>query len=193
MIPTKPAADELPVEHWFAPDGFALRLVRRKARRLARCAGFTAADREDIEQELLLKLWEARDRFDPQLSHPHAFITTVVERAAASILRAQKAHKRGNQVAHTSLDEVACCHQDDPGGAVLAPCTPSHQAAVDLACDVSELLSRLPSQLREVAELLASHSKRRIAKRLGISRRTLDRRIDALRSHFAAAGLDEIS
>jgi hypothetical protein len=26
----------------------------------------------------------------------------------------------------------------------------------------------------------------------GISRRTLDRRIDALRAHFAAAGLDEI-
>jgi FixJ family two-component response regulator len=63
---------------------------------------------------------------------------------------------------------------------------------VDLACDVSELLSRLPSQLREVAELLGSHPKRQIASQLGISRRTLDRRIDALRAHFAAAGLDEI-
>jgi DNA-directed RNA polymerase specialized sigma24 family protein len=53
---------------------------------------------EDIEQELLLRLWEAKDSFDPQLSHPRGFITTVVERAAATMLWNQKAHKRGSQV-----------------------------------------------------------------------------------------------
>jgi len=176
---------------------FAIRTIRRKARRLVRCAGFTAADREDLEQELMLKVWEALEKFDPDLSHPHAFVATVVERAAATILRSQKALKRGNHLGHCSLGLAAFSEdcQDGPAdaAAIELTSTPSHEAPVDLAHDVVEVLSQLRRELREVAERLGSRSKRQIAKELGISRSTLDRRIDALREQFIAASLDGIS
>jgi DNA-directed RNA polymerase specialized sigma24 family protein len=183
-------------EHSLVSDGFALRLIHRKARRLARCPGFTAADQDDLEQELKLKVWEARDKFDSRRSHRHAFVATVVERAAATLARDRRAIKRGNHLVHLSLSMDALSEHGqeslDAAGDDVA-CTPSRETEIDLACDVAELVSQLPCGLREVADLLGNHSKRRIATALGISRRALDRRINALRACFVAAGLERIS
>jgi RNA polymerase sigma factor (sigma-70 family) len=197
MIGCQPAAALMPTGACEAEQvgKFAMRLIRRKARRLTHCPGFTMADREDLEQELLLKVWEAAGRFDPRRSHPHAFVATVVERAAATLARDQKAVKRGHHLAHCSLG-APTCSADDPR---LAPETsPSHFASLpayemDLALtnDLGEVLSRLPHELREVAEQLGTGSKRSIARTLGISRRVLEQRIDALRTHFVTAGLEE--
>jgi RNA polymerase sigma factor (sigma-70 family) len=174
-----------------------LRLVRRKAWRLARCRGFSLADREDIEQELLVKVWEASGKFDPELSRPEAFIATVVERAATTLARAQKAVKRGHHLArhpfgamHIDVDEGK-----SPTGAVQRDpaATPSREADLDLASDLAQVLAGLPDELREVASRLGDGSKRAVARTLGISRRALEQRIAALRAHLLAAGLGEFS
>jgi RNA polymerase sigma factor (sigma-70 family) len=175
---------------------FTMRLIRRKARRLARCPGFTISDRGDIEQELLLKVWEAAGRFDPRRSHAHAFVATVVERAAATLARDRKAVKRGNHLTRCSLG-ARTCSEDEPG--LVAETVPSHLASlptyemdVALTNHLVEVLCRLPDELRELAEHLGEGSKRPIARTLGISRCVLKQRIDALRTHFVAAGLKEI-
>jgi RNA polymerase sigma factor (sigma-70 family) len=180
----------------FLCEAFALRLIRRKVRRLARCPGFTAADRDDLEQELMLKVWEARNRYDSRRSHPHAFVATVVERAAATLVRDRKAVKRGNHLVHCSFGTDAVCDSGQEHLAVAdgdIASTPSRETQIDLAHDVAELISRLPRELREVAELLSSRSKRGIARQLGISRSALDRRLEQLRAHFVAGGVDGIS
>lgn len=171
---------------------FTIRLIRRKVRRLVRCTGFSAADREDLQQELLVKVWEASDKFDPQRSHPNAYVATVVERAAATLARDQKAVKRGNHVAHCRLGVPSFGEHEHELVAEDLASAPSQEADSDLASDVAEVLSHLPEELREVAERLGGGSKRAIARSLGISRRVLDRRIDALRDYFIAAGLDGI-
>ena len=83
-------------------DAFAARLIRRKARQLVGRAGFTRSDRDDIEQELALKLLKQLSAFDPGEAHWHVFVTTVVERYAASLLRDKRAEKRDHRRA-TSL------------------------------------------------------------------------------------------
>lgn len=75
-------------------DDFAARLIRFKARQLVGRAGFTRSDVDDIEQELILKLLKHRGAFDPAQSHWHAFVTTIVERHAATILRDKRMEKR---------------------------------------------------------------------------------------------------
>ena len=46
-------------------QGFARSIIRRKARTITYCDGFTAQDRYDIEQELRLRLNESLTQFDP--------------------------------------------------------------------------------------------------------------------------------
>jgi RNA polymerase sigma factor (sigma-70 family) len=174
---------------------FTQRLVRRKACRLIRCRGFSVADREDIEQELLIKVWEASRKFDPQVSCPEAFIVTVVERAAATLARAQKAVKRGRHWARHPFDTTHVDSDDGKSGADGVQhgptVAPAREIDFDLANDLADILSDLPDELREVAAQLGDGSKRAAAKRLHISRRVLDQRISALRAHLVAAGLTE--
>ena len=65
--------------------GFARAIIRRKARFIARCDGFTEKDLQDIEQELRLFLVQSLDQYDPGQGHINVFITTVVERAKAKM------------------------------------------------------------------------------------------------------------
>ena len=58
---------------------FARGIIRRKARLLVGRAGFSRDDREDIEQELLLRLLQSIPLLDPNRGHPNVFITTIVD------------------------------------------------------------------------------------------------------------------
>ena len=78
-------------------DQFTARLIRRKAHQLVGRAGFTRSDREDIEQELRLKILKHFSSYDPQQGHRHAFVTAVVERHAANLLRNKQAEKRDHR------------------------------------------------------------------------------------------------
>ena len=176
-----------------ALNEFTTSLIHRKVRRLVHCRGFGAADREDLEQELWVRVWEASARFDPQRSHPNAYVSTVVERAAATLARDQKAVKRGNYMARRPLAVPTVRDDNHERAAEHLASTPSHEAVCDLVSDVAGVLMHLPEELREVASRLGNDSKRSIARSLGISRRLLNRRIDALRDYFIAAGLDEDS
>src|SRR5262249_7843035 len=69
---------------------FARGIIRRKVRLLVSRAGFTKQDRQDLEQELVLRLLQSLDLFDPEQAHPNVFITTVIERAVAMILRERR-------------------------------------------------------------------------------------------------------
>jgi len=72
----------------------AVLLVRSKARQLVGRYGFTASDREDIEQELMLDLLQRLPRFDPSRAKRKTFINRVVDNAVASLVKRQKAEKR---------------------------------------------------------------------------------------------------
>jgi RNA polymerase sigma-70 factor (ECF subfamily) len=182
-------------------DDFAARLIRFKARQLVGRAGFTRSDVDDIEQELVLKLLKHRGAFDPDQSHWHAFVTTIVERHAATILRDKRMEKRDFTRA-TSLHVIV----DDPinGPSELAATIgrreldarlglatrPEHDF-LELVQDLATVMADLPPTWRNVCERLKSASVSKVARDLGVPRTTLSCLLRRLRRRFEPAGLGE--
>jgi RNA polymerase sigma-70 factor (ECF subfamily) len=166
--------------------GFAHSLIRRKARAIADRGGFTAQDRYDIEQELRLRLKESLAQFDPAQAHINAFITTVVERAAISIMRERWARKRdwtGTQSLEVPTERGNVNALPDPrsGG--------RDARRRDIAIDLEDVLAALPEELRALALQLKERSVRQIAAELNVPRTTLYTLIRRLRHAFEKAGL----
>jgi RNA polymerase sigma-70 factor (ECF subfamily) len=166
-------------------DRFARGIIRRKVRLLVGRAGFTRQDRDDLEQELVLRLLQSLDLFDPEQAHPNVFITTVIERAVAMILRERRAKKRDSGVVR-SLDQAKA-----KDGSSAEPADPrgGGQDRFDLASDLAEVFARLPEELRDLAERLKSQSLSQAARDLGVPRTTLQRQVQRLRQSFEDAGL----
>jgi DNA-directed RNA polymerase specialized sigma24 family protein len=166
-------------------QGFARAIVRRKARRPVGRAGFTAQDVRDFEQELHLRLLQSLPRFDPDQAHINVFVTTVVERSVAMLLRKRRAKKRVAVV--RSLDAPAA------DGGPAEP--PDHRDGgrgaerFDLAYDLAEVLRVLPAGLRDLAERLKVQTVSQAARDLNVPRTTLLRQVERLRRYFEDAGL----
>ena len=86
-------------------DLSAAGLIRFKARQLVGKAGFTASDREDIEQELILDLLRRLPKYDPKRAQRNTFIARVVEHRVATLIAAQKAGIRDYWRCRCSLND----------------------------------------------------------------------------------------
>lgn len=182
-------------------DDFVTRLIRRKARQLVGRAGFSRSDADDIEQELVLKLLKQRQSFNATQSHWYAFVTTVIERHVATIIRDKRAEKRDSS-SMTSLQSIV---HDPING-------PSHLAATigqreidnrlglkrrsdadcqELAQDTAKVLASLPPAWRDICERLKRSSISTVARELGMPRTTLCYRLRRLREHLRLADLGD--
>jgi len=139
---------------------YAWRCIRRKAAWMAARPGFTRFDREDIEQELALRLWQSLGNFDPTKGNSGAFIATVLRRVGNSLLRRRCSRRRGAGRVHWTLDRL--CQSDhgqlageDLFARLSTPASP-HEVAFDVAHDVAVVLEQLPSDLRDLANQLQS-------------------------------------
>lgn len=176
-------------------NNYATRLIRFKARQLARRPGFTQSDRVDIEQELRADLLERLPRFDESKARLNTFISRIIERKVISIVRYRTAEKRSPDREECSLnDEV----RDADGRLVDRHQTTPEAASVwqrlhDLTRDVSDLRGRLESDLhRRVMDALGRGGTiNSVANELGIPRRAVQRCIAKLREVFEDAGLRE--
>ena len=166
-------------------DKFTKGIICRKVKQLVGRAGFSRQDREDLEQELILRLLQSLHLFDPDQAHQNVFVTTVVERAVAMIVRERLAKKRNGGTVQ-SLD-----HAHEKAGDSTEPVDPrrSHEEQIDLATDLAEVLAKLPNDLRAQAERLKRQSLSQAARDLGVPRSTLQRQVQRLRQCFEDAGL----
>ncbi len=166
-------------------DKFTKGIIRRKTRQLVGRAGFTSQDREYLEQELILRLLQGLHLFDTEQAHRNVFVTTVIERAVAMILRERLAKKRDGGTVQ-SLDQAR-----ENAGDSTEPVDPrrSHEEQIDLATDLAEALANLPDDLRDLAERLKHQSLSQAARDLGVPRSTLQRQVQRLRRCFEDAGL----
>lgn len=181
-------------------DQFTARLIRRKARQLVGRAGFTRSDREDIEQELRLKLLKHFSSYDPQQGHRHAFVTAVVERHAANLLRDRQAEKRDHRRV-CSLNVVIADEEDEGPvelgdtigrrelDARLGRSLRDQQELAELVLDMADVIAGLTPELRDLAERLKADSASQVARDLGVPRTTLNGTIQKLRQRFEGAGL----
>jgi RNA polymerase sigma-70 factor (ECF subfamily) len=176
------------------------RLIRRTATRLARGAGFTDADREDIGQELALEFIQRRADHDAERGSPSAFAAGVVRQRVVDILRERRAHRRGGGKGVLSLhDEVTNGDggRTERGDALdeadgrRRPGTHSRSdlELCELRLDVEAVLSRLPERLRRLCELLKHMTLAEASRHTGVPRATLYEDLVTLRGIFVASGV----
>ena len=181
-------------------DPYAARLIKYKARKLVGKAGFTASDREDIEQELTLDLLRRLPKYNPKRAQLNTFIARVVEHRLASLIEAQKAGIRDYRRCRCSLNE---CFEDADGRSVERVDTfdqedyllrtggqsrPSEELSA-LAIDVAAVLETLPPELRELCRRLKAETVTEISRDTGVPRGTIYESIKKLREIFKDAGL----
>jgi hypothetical protein len=141
-------------------------IVRRKVRQLIGCYGFHAQDRESLEQELLTRILQGLKSFDPAQAHRNAFVTTIVERRVATIVRDKRAEKRD----HRRISSLNVMIGDGEKNRTELSATigqPAYDARrcresrsdgdfSELSSDIAELLAHLPGELQQLAHRLRS-------------------------------------
>lgn len=170
---------------------YAHDLIKNKARQIIGKAGFTKSDCGDIEQELAMDLLTRLENYDPSKSKRSTFMARVVDHRIATLIEERRAGCRDWRLCQESLDDPAWREDDD--GAPRGDRYPDPSAAdgndIALTLDLQAALNALPSDLRELWDLLLNTNMHRIAQDTGIPRTTLYYRLKRLRDALSAAGL----
>ncbi|MDZ4852129.1 MAG: sigma-70 family RNA polymerase sigma factor [Pirellulaceae bacterium] len=182
-------------------DPFTRKLVTRKAKQIARNAQFTLADAEDIEQDIFLRILQSWPSYQPEHSHRNRFITTVVERYAASLLRNRSADKRDDsetcslsslvEVADVGLVEMSATISDHELDARLGRKRRDESELTELRADIEQVVASLPLEWQRVLELRKTYKFSEISQITGISRTTIRTWLRQIRAKFEAMGIKE--
>ncbi len=183
-------------------DPYAIRLIKYKARMLVGKAGFTASDREDLEQELILDLLHRLPRYDRNRARRSTFIARVVEHKIANLIKAQKAGIRDYRRCRCSLNDrfededgrsierIDTLDQEHSGTHTGTQSGPSDELRC-LAIDMGYVLETLPPELRDLCQRLAKETVTEISCSTGLPRGTIYESIKRLRKIFRDAGLKD--
>ena len=178
-------------------DPYAAGLIRFKARQLVGQAGFTASDREDIEQELILDLLRRLPKYDPKRAQRNTFIARV-----ATLIEAQKAGIRDYRRCRCSLNDrfedkdgrsverAETFDQEDYLLRTGAQSRPSDELSA-LSIDVTAVLEGLPPKLRNLCRRLKDETVTEISRGTCVPRGTIYESIKKLREIFEDAGLKD--
>jgi RNA polymerase sigma-70 factor (ECF subfamily) len=165
-------------------QGFVRALVRRKAGQLVGVAGYGRQDVPDLGQELCLRLLQSLSRFDPARGRIEAFVTIVLERTVARLVRDRRTKKR-YAPGSRSLDAPDA----EADGLLPEDYRQAGDDARDLRADLDQVLEPLPPEQRDLARRLMERTIADVARDLGVPRSTLMRRVGHLRRHLEDAGL----
>ncbi len=182
-------------------DRFTRGIVRRKVRQLIGRAGFTKQDREVLEHDFYARVLQGMRSFDSSIAHRNKFVTAIVERYVANILRDKRAEKRDYRRVNTlhvmvdigedeEVDLAQMISQRDLN-AQRHRYPRSEEELARLAQDLTEVMSKLPDELRDLAERLKMQTRSEIARDMGIPRTSLGELIRRLRRRFEDAGLKD--
>jgi RNA polymerase sigma-70 factor (ECF subfamily) len=181
-------------------DENAVKLIRHKARQLVGRAGLVAADRDDLEQDMVMDLLRRLPRFDPAKAKRETFIARIVEHRVATIIETQKAGLRDYRCNAGSLDERRA---DEGGGTGDMPpvldqdsyrretleAARQDEDLRDLRRDMAMVVEDLPSDLRELCRRLLTSTVSEVSRETGVPRGTIYESVQKLRSRFEKAGL----
>jgi RNA polymerase sigma-70 factor (ECF subfamily) len=177
-------------------------LITFKAKQLTAHPGFSEADREDLEQELLLDLLRRQPKYDPSRAQNSTFVARVVEHRAATLIEERKAGLRDYRLQAFSLndhiedeDGVRCERSEtfDLDDYLLRTGRQSRSSDElrDLGIDVHSVVDQLPPKLRDMCQRLMRDSITDVSRETGIPRSTLYGIIDKVRAAFKNAGLED--
>jgi len=185
---------------------YAAERAHFKARQLLGKYGFTEADFEDLQQELLLHVLKHLPNFDSGKASIRVFVTTLIDKRIANLVEDQEADCRDWRRVERSLDDPVPDEgedgedgmasfgdtiSEDQGDARLGVARHSREDRADLAMDLARALQRLTPRDRQLCELLKEYTAEETARLAGVDRSHVHRRIKAIREVFTNAGLGE--
>jgi RNA polymerase sigma-70 factor (ECF subfamily) len=182
-------------------DEYAIRLIRKKAGQLVGKVGFTEADREDLEQELIIDLLQRLSKFNPNRANRKTFITRVVTNRVATLIELQKTDRRNYRLYSDSLNDYI-----DIGGGDLVErevtiasdeylqntgrCSRPLRELEELSLDIERIIAKLPPKTRNLCERLKREKTiSDVAREMGITRETVYQSIKELRKSFEKSGV----
>lgn len=181
---------------------YAKALIRVKARQMCRQPGFTRSDAKDFEQELFLLLIAKLECFDPARASLNTFIDRVVESGVRMMLRNAARLKRGKGRFARSLDAEPASGHGRPQSTRLPQDAHSRRTGRQQRDPIADFLDSdaiaaaiesMSEDLREICEMLKEVEPTPLAKRMGMSRRQMNRSMEQIREHFIRAGLGKAS
>jgi RNA polymerase sigma-70 factor (ECF subfamily) len=148
----------------------ALRASRVRSAAAVASGRVPVQDREDLEQEVLLRLWQALPRYDAARASLATFIERVVASKVASLLRSRRREAVYELLAGTQLSSA------------------DGIPAVEFRADLERLLASLEPSDRRLALVLTEHTPSQASRILGVARSTVYSRMQRLRAAFLSAG-----
>ena len=181
-------------------DAYAVKIIKHKARQLVGSAGFVAADRHDLEQELAVDLLRRLPRFDPTLAKRETFIARIVEHQVATLVESQKAGLRDYRCCAGSLDERPPDEEGETSETPPALDNDEYRRETvarsrrdkelgELRRDLNKVLAELPTDLRSLCLRLLTSTVSDVSRETGVPRGTVYEAIGKLRTRFERAGL----
>lgn len=177
-------------------DAHVQKLIHIKAHQLLRHQGFSRSDRDDLVQELTLRLWRQVDRFDPTRASFHTFAARVLDSCAATIVRERRRLKRAAGLRAQSLENtfVQRGSSSTPLADLVRDSDLERRTGVgarrkQITAEVSRAVEALPPDLQDLCRRLMSGTPASVARELGLSRYHLRKAVARMRRHFEEAGL----
>jgi RNA polymerase sigma-70 factor (ECF subfamily) len=181
---------------------YAATTIRCKARQLVGKAGFTSDDIEDIEQELRTDLLERLPKYDPDKAAQTTFVARIITRKISKMIRHRTAEMRDYRRESFSINEEIDDGQgektprsdtidDDEVEMRCGRRSNTRQEEMDLHLDLSLVMSRLPDDLRRIAESLLDVSVSETSRILGIPRSSIYDALDRMRPYFEDGRLEQ--
>ncbi|MEM7630384.1 MAG: sigma factor [Planctomycetota bacterium] len=172
--PTVPASN--PTADWI--DQYALDRVGYQVSRIGRDLGLNRHDQEEVRQELLMDLWVAAPKYDPEIASRRTFVSGVVARSALRVRR-QLSRSPGRRASDPVLLSDLQRRERDR----LTPAR-DHTEQSDVAMDVASALDALEHGKRELAHELMRSTVTEAAREIGCDRSTAYRAVAAMRTEL---------
>jgi RNA polymerase sigma-70 factor (ECF subfamily) len=180
--------------------GFTARYIRRKAAQLVGKTRLTGSHRDDVEQDLTIRLLRRLPKFDPRRRPWPVFVKVVIDKHVATLLETRRTKKREHIQNIVSLSELVAGEdgeQEELGRQIgpeqkenlIGRYASSDLERSELTHDVQAVLATLPDDLRDLCARLQTDSLTQVARDLGVPRSTLREQVQRLRQIFEQAGL----
>ena len=183
-------------------DSYSIKLIRHKTRRLIGQAGFTQSDREDIETDLALHLWQNLPQYDPAKGSHKTFVNFILENKIRTIVRSQTNSHYDVRMHESSLDEQIGIEYGDTvsrGDLIDAEdylmsigCqSRSTLELVELRADIHRIVARLSPEMQDLCAHLSLTDIKDASHAMGLPRYKVYDLIRRLRFLFEEGSLGE--